>query len=1284
MLVWAFVRYRFLTVYSRLPPEPPRQDPKMVDIIMEPDSDTERKSGISTYLDDFLSAIKVFGYLDRKVFHELTKHMRTHRFDAGETIKLKDLRGFSVVVEGNMEVFIKAGKESDSNELTEINGEKYQLLNEINKPSPLSSLFTILSLFTEDVLLNEHLRDEQGDIVLGEGLDAEEAPFNLNDDSRHDLLHYRQMHKDAGATDFDIINRDLIARASSSATVSVIPAEAFRNLTRKYPQSTSHIVQVILTRCHRVTLQTCHNYLNLTSEIFKSETVLNNKSVYELPKYLHDSAVRRLRAKRDEAAHLEQDMVRLKQKKAKKRKTKTSEALTPPPGTVASPARQVSKHVYLEPHETHPGDLLSSVSLSRRRYELPSQGEAKPNDTPTLNFAGDDETEDKSLRTALTECLFRILGFDASLLAGGSNGSRSGMESIEQSPRLSGIDDARLYRFRRTSLSRLIDSMNASDRDTHSDVMSSTGGDDDSTVSSTPVSYENFQQEAVDMLEIVYYKEGAYLTRQNDMSNGLFYVFDGTAEVGFTKQSADGKKSYKHLHDVNPGGVAGYLGTVLGYKSFVDIRAKTPVYAGFLSRVALERLSEKYPMLYISTAKTLTNVLSRLILHLDFALEWVQVKAGSVVFQQGDEADAIYFVLNGRLRSIIEDEQQKGKNRVLEEFGQGGSIGELEVLTMSKHPNTLHAIRDSELARFPRTLFESLALQHPSLTFEISKLVASRIRPRYLANDPDNELWAEYRSDSSPTYRTVAVVPVTSGLPVSDFADRLLTAFHDTNWRAALVNNATILTYLGRNAFNKLGHLKLAGYLADIEERFQTVIYVADTGVRSPWTRKCISQADCILLLADARAPTDFGEYETLLVKMKTTARTDLVLLHPERYVPPGSTSAWLNNRIWVKFHHHVQMEVDTQAAAGSGGGGRLQRLRTRMQTLQSELMTKYRNRRQVPYFYSASYYHHKNDFNRLARILSGRAVGLVLGGGGARGISHIGVIKALEENGIPIDFVGGTSIGSFVGGLYAKEHDLVPIYGRAKKFSGRIASLWRMALDLTYPATSYTTGHEFNRGIWKTFGENRIEDFWLKFYCNTTNITHSRMEVHNSGYAWRYIRASMSLAGLLPPLTDKGSMLLDGGYVDNLTVSEMKRTLGARVIFAVDVGSIDDTTPMSYGDTLSGIWVVFNRWNIFSRHPNVPNLAEIQQRLAYVSSVGALERAKSTPGVLYLRPPIDNYATLDFGKFDEILAVGTQYATELIERWKKTGKFPDIPGSGIAKGGDSGIRKSVTRRNSI
>lgn len=103
------------------------------------------------------------------------------------------------------------------------------------------------------------------------------------------------------------------------------------------------------------------------------------------------------------------------------------------------------------------------------------------------------------------------------------------------------------------------------------------------------------------------------------------------------------------------------------------------------------------------------------------------------------------------------------------------------------------------------------------------------------------------------------------------------------------------------------------------------------------------------------------------------------------------------------------------------------------------------------------------NDFARIARRLLGKQVGLVLGGGGARGISHLGMLQALEESGIPVDAIAGCSIGSFVGGLYAGATDLIETTGRVKQFSGRMGSMLRILSDVTYPHAAYTTGHEFS-----------------------------------------------------------------------------------------------------------------------------------------------------------------------------------------------------------------------------
>ncbi|SPO22455.1 related to NTE1 - Serine esterase [Ustilago trichophora] len=722
----------------------------------------------------------------------------------------------------------------------------------------------------------------------------------------------------------------------------------------------------------------------------------------------------------------------------------------------------------------------------------------------------------------------------------------------------------------------------------------------------------------------------------------------------------DGKRS---IFTVGRGGIAGYLSSLLGTASYVDITAKTDVYVGFLPAHALERIMERRPIVLLTLCKRLLSLLPPLILHIDSSLDWQQVNAGQVIYREDDPSDSFFIVINGRLRAITE---KSNGIEVHNEYGQGDSVGELDVITNSRRRTTLHAIRDSELAKMPSTLFNAISVRHPAITIQISRIIARRVRAELIKSKQEGAaLGAPIPGlpdlgRNNLNLKTVAIVPVTRQVPVIDFAAKLQAAFDDTiGGRAIFLDQSSVMGVLGRHAFSRMGKLKLAGWLADLEQKYRMVVYVVDTPVSSAWSQTSIRQADCVLMVGFGDEPA-MGEYERLLMSVKTTARKELVLLHPERSVPPGSTREWLKNRPWVHAHHHVEMAglSGSHAAAAISTGGDPKAVKA-LRNLKQKLETSLQRYRKTKTPLSASGRpHHASDFARLARRLCGMSIGLVLGGGGARGCAHLGVIRALEERGIPIDMVGGTSIGSLVGGLYAREAEMVSTFGRAKRFAGRMASLWRFASDLTYPVVSYTTGHEFNRGVFKAIQETHIEDMWIPFFCNTTNITWSRMEVHTSGYAWRYIRGSMTLAGLIPPLVDEGNMLVDGGYVDNLPVTVML-AMGARSVFAVDVGSIDDTSPRAYGDTLSGWWVLLNRWNPWSDASKIPSIPDIQGRLTYVSSVKTLEEAKKVKGCFYMRMPVEEFGTLAFGRFDMIYEKGYKAAVDLLDGWDAEGKLP-------------------------
>ncbi|OBT64184.1 hypothetical protein VE03_06854 [Pseudogymnoascus sp. 23342-1-I1] len=1393
-LSW-FVRYRYLNMYARLPPEPQRKEPK-VDLF--PDTQEEgAKSGLSSYIDEFLSAIKVFGYLERPVFHELTRSMQTRKLIAGETLNLEEEKGFCLVVDGLVEIFVKSPTKdnnadsdashngtdafySDSDEERHEGGghQGYQLLTEVKNGAPMSSLFSILSLFTEDIKLR-HTEDDELDSNQSTGRgghhrSASDVYHNLGsppslagspprdraqpsrgESLRRDfqpdsegLPNIPPMSLDPSETPrperpkprrakSNSVHPDIIARARVDTTIAIIPASAFRRLTRVYPKATSHIVQVILTRLQRVTLATGHSYLGLTAEVLRTERHMNKYTTYELPNFLRGSALERLKEKfirererigpedsRKGIALHNASAGRRRRSSTSLRKEATMHALGAK--TVTTPATQATN--IDEVASPSPGDLLTNIHISRtggrRHYHVMSPRVPFEQSTPNVQAHGSDDIlspltektfnpfaspvvqpqlhrqesidEDGIFRGSILECIFKAIGLTT------TQSALRMADSVEASPYLHSMDQRKPKPAFNPAFGFIDPYEGSGDGDTESVASSSTSN-------FVTVSSQGLATELRDEVEIVYFPKGSVLVEQGERNPGLYYVIDGFLDVGipnddasdseflgrttksssFTSQKSsqfrgtsrgskpntrtkrpDSRKRKSSgrttLSLIKPGGIAGYIGTISSYRSFIDVTAKTDVYVGFLPRSSLERIVEKYPVVLLTMAKRLTSLLPKLILHIDFALEWVQVNAGQVIYHQGDESDAIYIVLNGRLRAVLNNEDDDSEMKVVGEYGQGESVGELEVMTETSRSATLHAIRDTELAKFPKTLFNSLAKEHAGITIKISKIIASRMRaliedPVFLSGNDKATAATNVKVSSTGNLRTVAIVPVTGGVPVVEFGSRLMNALTQIGAPNGVtsLNQAAILNHLGRHAFSRMGKLKLSQYLADLEEKYGLVLYIADTNVNSPWTQTCISQADCILLVGIADWSPAIGEYERFMLGMKTTARKELVLLHADKFLASGLTRSWLRNRDWINGgHHHVQMAFSTDTVPVHPQTRRFgSALKHRVQIIQAEIQ-KYTSRkvRQTPLYSADTPF--KGDFHRVARRLCGKSVGLVLGGGGARGIAHVGIIRALEEAGIPIDIIGGTSIGSFIGALYARDADVVPMYGRAKKFAGRMASMWRFALDLTYPSASYTTGHEFNRGIFKTFGNSQIEDFWLEFYCNTTNISKSRSEIHTSGYAWRYVRASMSLAGLLPPLCDEGSLLLDGGYVDNLTVSHMK-SLGADVIFAVDVGALDDDTPQNFGDSLSGFWAIANRWNPFSAYSNPPTLSEIQARLAYVSSVDALERAKTTPGCLYMRPPIDGYGTLEFQKFDEIYELGYKFGQEYLADMREKGILP-------------------------
>ncbi|KAJ1916491.1 phosphatidylcholine and lysophosphatidylcholine phospholipase [Mycoemilia scoparia] len=819
-----------------------------------------------------------------------------------------------------------------------------------------------------------------------------------------------------------------------------------------------------------------------------------------------------------------------------------------------------------------------------------------------------------------------------------------------------------------------------------------------------------------------------------------------------TTTQEKGKPSWKRLYVINPGGLAGYLPAISDMPSNLQISALTDCVVGFIPRATLDKILDYYPIVLLSLAKRLSHSMTPLIMNVDYALEWMQVKSSQIIYNRGDPNDSVHVVLSGRLRAI--HQHKNGSIELIDEFGQDQSVGESGLLFELPRSFTLHAIRDTELVRIPKTLFHALASKYPALTFHIARVIAAQSMPRHQSHmgsfagmgielppfyDEDEEdsddttnlgqlaignsinpqacmpgnnisSNSSVPASMSPTgynynLKTVGIIPVHSDVPVANFAHRLQQSLLGLEQDAVILDSLTMSTVFGHRVFSKVGKLRIQTWLAELEKKHRLLLYVADGNVTSSWTRHCIHNVDCILLVGMGDGNTSIGEFERLVLSMKTTARKELVLLHPERHCPPGTTRSWLKHRIWVQAYHHVQMPLsslpdnDSNAHMAYRFNHHSSRSRVLLQRITQDIRTKMhaslnallppvmapirtvhalslmRNKHYERDYAThaiphdtvptpSTYQGNRSDFARLARRLCNRSVGVVMSGGGARGMALIGALRAFEEAGIPIDMVGGTSIGAFVSGLYARNADTVSIFGRAKSFAKDMSQLWRMAIDVTWPTLAYTSGNEFNRAIWKIFKDTLIEDLWLPFFCMTTNITSSQAEVHTAGYLWKFVRASMSLSSFVPPICDsRGHLLMDGGYVDNLPVGVMQKVMRPEIVFALDIAGEDDTSPVHYGDAVSGIRVLLNHLNPFRKYW-IPNLSDIQSRLAYCASVPQLEGAKNAQACIYLKIPPADTGVLDFGKFDMLYEKGYIYGKAWVEEWKKDGLMDEWLGT--------------------
>ncbi|XP_066564177.1 patatin-like phospholipase domain-containing protein 6 isoform X3 [Amia ocellicauda] len=971
--------------------------------------------------------------------------------------------------------------------------------------------------------------------------------------------------------------RTVSARAAEVSTVLRLPVEAFLSIFEKYPESLVRVVQIIMVRLQRVTVLALHNYLGLTNELFSHE------SQRLLP-------------------------------------------LSPHPSRT-SPVRHSKRFISTSVCEEH------------------RDGSGKPAEP----VGGDHVKEGNPVPT-----LSRAISMPVDI-AGMQKGLRSDFDMAYERGRISvslqedGI--ASVPSFTRSPFQETRERKSVTVEEQPSgvylypeeEVLDSLYGPLHGKHNATL--FEEAKKEVLKLMRIEdasllngrvtlhHAKAGAVLARQGDQDVSLHFVLSGCLHV---YQRMINKQEDVCLFVTQPGEMVGQLAVLTGEPLIFTIKAVRDCTFLKISKSDFYEIMREQPSVVLSAAHTVAVRMSPFVRQMDFAIDWMAVEAGRALYRQGDQSDCTYIVLNGRLRSVIR--KANGKKELVGEYGRGDLIGVVEALTRQPRATTVHAVRDTELVKLPEGTLNNIKRRYPQVVTRLIHLLGQKIlgnlqqiRGPFSSTALGLATVGSSHDVTNPASNlsTVAVLPVCDDVPINAFNLELSHALNAIG-PTLLLTSEIIRERLGASALDSIHEYRLSGWLAQQEDINRIVLYQTDSTM-TPWTQRCIRQADCILIVGLGDQEPALGELEQMLENTAVRALKQLILLHKEDGPPPARTVEWLNMRSWCSGHLHLKCPRRVFS----------RRSPIKLREMYEKVFEKTADRH--------------SDFSRLARVLTGNSIAVVLGGGGARGCSHVGVIKSMEEEGIPIDIVGGTSIGSFIGALYAEERSAVRTKQRAREWSKAMNSVFKTVLDLTYPITSMFSGSAFNTSISKVFEDKQIEDLWLPYFNVTTDITASAMRVHKDGCVWRYVRASASYTPYLPPLCDPkdGHLLVDGCYVNNVP-ADIARNMGAKTVIAIDVGSQDETDLSNYGDCLSGWWLLWKRINPWAEKVKVPDMAEIQSRLAYVSCVRQLEVVKNSAYCEYIRPPIDRFKTMDFGKFDEIYDVGYQHGKVVFNGWSR------------------------------
>ena len=574
----------------------------------------------------------------------------------------------------------------------------------------------------------------------------------------------------------------------------------------------------------------------------------------------------------------------------------------------------------------------------------------------------------------------------------------------------------------------------------------------------------------------------------------------------------------------------------------------------------------------------------------------VEYKKGEVVYQESDPANAFYIVSSGRLRAFSTVD---GRERTFTVFHNGDSFGEISLLTGETHSATVQAVNDTLILQIQKKDFDEVINRIPSLVLHLSRLLSKRLRARERGREFSDATIVAIHSAATGVGRTCFAVSLAALLRRETGRSVVIVDFGGAEGKqqwlygtteprqapgAALLGTASegrsdtlvsehplgfSVLFARQLQTEDAGEQTIAPLLSSLTNRFHYILLDLPMAL-DPFVLKALVQSDLVYIITDAQD-------EHLL---RTTA-----MLHQLK-----ASAGVLEQRVKVVLNLRERLDVRPDLAAVTQQLGHpvaigLPHVASPVGDLNTDTLTRLLDDSAAPYTAAVRY---------VARDLGGLLVGLALGSGAALGLAHIGVLKVFEREKIPIDLVAGSSIGALVGGLWASGASAADLEQMALRFKNPWDIRKLFLLDLGIPILSMLTGMAAGAavgwlaGFWtglmfgfivtvgvgvvfgplvggpiqgarlmaqleKDFSGKTFEDTRIPLKIVAANPMAREEVIFESGRLADAVRASVSIPGIFKPVLRMGKICLDGGVVNPIPVSVLKR-YGAHHVIAVNV----------------------------------------------------------------------------------------------------------------------------------